>query len=96
VNNKSTTKKDPDIYVAALHNIFTAMKGCRIFERFGFNLPKVKKDGKSTLLNHYEEWEFDPEQFDWINNKDKNTLSGYIPSIELRNLLIYNVNTDSE
>ncbi len=27
------------IYAAALDNIFKAMKGLRIFERFGFNLP---------------------------------------------------------
>ena len=96
VNNKTSKKADRDIYTAALSNIFNAMKGIRIFERFGLNLPKSTKESKSTLFNQYDEWEFDPKQFDWLNLKNETTLSGFIPTIELLNLLAYNINTTSE
>ncbi len=59
VRNKQGTKSDRDIYSAALDNIFTAMKSHRIFNRFGFNLPKRAKEGGSTVLSLFEEWEFD-------------------------------------
>lgn len=96
VNNKSSKKTKRDIYVAALHNIFKAMKGLRIFERFGFNLPKTNREGKSTLFNQYKEWEFDPKLLDWINKMSDNKLSGYVPSNELINLLTSNIDTTSE
>ena len=96
VNNKSFKKTDRDIYAAALDNIFTTMKDIRIFERFGFNLPKSTRESKSTLFNQYDEWEFDPRLFDWINIKNDNKLSGYIPSTELINLLTYNIDKASE
>ena len=49
-------KSDRDVYAEAFDNIFAAMKGRRIFDRFGFNLPKtaVLKEGKSKVLNEYE------------------------------------------
>ncbi|HKG67241.1 MAG TPA: hypothetical protein VKA92_00115 [Segetibacter sp.] len=96
VNNKSFKKTDRDIYAAALDNIFTAMKGIRIFERFGLNLPKSTKESKSTLFNQYDQWKFDPRQFDWLNIKNGTTLSGYIPTNELLNLLTFNIDTTSE
>ncbi len=57
------------------------MKGIRIFERFGFNLPKLTRASKSTAYNHYDEWEFDAKLFDWINIKNNNVLSDYMPTI---------------
>jgi hypothetical protein len=39
VNKKSNGSNTSNIHAAALHNIFNAMKGVRIFDRFGFNLP---------------------------------------------------------
>lgn len=41
IDKKSRSNDKKQIYIAALDTIFTAMKGRRIFERFGFNLPKV-------------------------------------------------------
>ena len=69
------------------------MKGCRIFERFGFNLPKTKKVSKATLLSEYEEWVYDPKQFDWIAVNIETGFSGYLPPSELLNLLDYNIDT---
>jgi len=42
VNEKPATG-DAKIYAAGLYNIFDAMKGLRIFERFCFNLPPGSK-----------------------------------------------------
>jgi hypothetical protein len=67
------------------------MKGIRIFERLGFNLPKSTRESKSTLFNQFDEWEFDPKQFDWLNIKNEATLSGYMPTNELLNLLTFNI-----
>ena len=72
------------------------MKGIRIFERLGFNLPKSTRESKSTLFNQFDEWEFDPKQFDWLNIKNEATLSGYMPTNELLNLLTFNIDTTSE
>ena len=47
LKKKSRLPKDHTIYASALHNIFTAMQGKRLFDRFGFNLPH--RTNKSTL-----------------------------------------------
>ncbi|MCK5815216.1 MAG: protein rep, partial [Flavobacteriaceae bacterium] len=58
----------PMIYIYALDNILSAMKGYRIFERFGFNLPKEQKN-KSPLkfINNFDNWEYSIKATDWIN-----------------------------
>jgi hypothetical protein len=43
VNKKAKGGRNPKLYVSALHYIFLSMKGLRIFERFGFDLPKKTK-----------------------------------------------------
>lgn len=96
VNNKASKNPDRDIYAAALHNIFRSMKGLRIFERFGFNLPKSEKSSNSKIVKEYHQWMFEPSVFDWINPNCDRSLSGYIPSIELVNLLTYRINTKTE
>ncbi len=99
VNNKSKQKKgDRDIYAAALDNIFYALKGRRIFDRFGFDLPKetYSKEGRSMLINEYQEWTFDLKQADWINTSSECALSDFQPITELLNLLQYHINTDLE
>lgn len=91
VTAKSNKKADRDLYAAALDNIFAAMKGNRIFDRFGFDLPKMEKESKATVLSQYDEWEFDPKQFDWLQINDEHSLTGYLPPNELLNLLAYNI-----
>lgn len=96
VTSKAGKKTDRDIYAAALDNIFTAMKGCRIFERFGFNLPKREKHRKTFVVSDYQEWIFDHKFFDWIQCETGNPLSGFNPEQALVNLLEYNINREAE
>lgn len=98
VNNKAKNKGDSYIHTAALDNIFTAMKGIRIFERFGFNLPKEDKTQTNTtrLITDYKEWEFDLNQCDWINVKTGEPFSGFVPKTELKNLLDYHIDMQLE
>lgn len=81
VNNKQNTNSTNTLYAAALVNIFNAMQGLRIFERFGFNLPKNSNQTESvlTITNEYEEWEFDINSFDWVNVQTGEKLTSYIP-----------------
>jgi hypothetical protein len=65
------------------------MKGKRIFDRFGFNLPKIEKQ-KSTLrlLNEpYKEWRFKYSKADWLEVEGEQVLCNYEPPIELRWIL---------
>jgi hypothetical protein len=89
VNKKSKSNGTAKIHAVALDNIFRAMKGIRIFERFGFNLPKNMESHKTaaTLVSDYDEWIFDAQKFDWLNFADEKCLSEYKPLLELKNLL---------
>ena len=71
------------------------MKGLRIFERFGFNLPKVSKTQtpEFTILRDYDEWIFDPMAFDWLNTKNQKRLADYNPIMQLVELLNNNIDT---
>ena len=77
------------IYVSALDNILTAMKGKRIFERFGFNAEKKEATmniGVQSLIN-YEEWEFNPKISDWQNVITDEPLTGFKPNPQLTGIL---------
>ena len=94
---RETTQRD--IYAAALFNIFVAMKGQRIFDRFGFNLPKnltTTDKTKLTYLTEYDEWKFDLKSFDWLNSANDERLTDFKPLDTLRNLLENRVNTQAE
>jgi hypothetical protein len=92
INNKERSKGARKIYAAALYNIFVAMEGLRIFERFGFNLPKrnFNKVG-SFITKEFDGWAYNLKYCDWVNIKNAQVLSGYIPPAELIDLLQNNV-----
>lgn len=95
------TKGNPKngmIYVSAMDNIFAAMQGLRVFDRFGFNLPKSQKpDGASlTVLTEYDKWEFVPEQGNWINIETGRPLTDYMPGVELSEALKNRINNELE
>ncbi|MBK6526238.1 MAG: protein rep [Crocinitomicaceae bacterium] len=96
--NKSKKNKVRDIYVVALDNIYKAMKGKRIFERFGFNLGenKKKRKPKTSALTKFETWTFEAQTGNWINNKNGNSLSSYVIPHDLEDLLKNNINLDLE
>ncbi len=87
-------KVSPIIYAAAFHNIIKAMSGLRIFERFGFNLPKALKKERKTVLFYYEKLVFFPELYDWVSEETAEVLSGYQPSAELLGILGGNMNLE--
>ena len=63
-NNNSAAK----VYAAALKNIFIAMKGVRLFDRFGFNLPENKKNERiSRIAFKATEWTYIPAKLNWID-----------------------------
>jgi hypothetical protein len=84
----------PTIYVSALHNILVAMKGLRIFDRFGFDLPKDtdKKQRKASIVFEVEDWDFDPTQMDWVNARSSKNLAGFTIGIELKEILSQRIN----
>lgn len=89
-------KIPPTIYASALHNMICAMKGERVFDRFGFDLPKRNKgeDKKAVKVDHYDDWIYDPKQYDWVNTEDSNQLlTGYVLTGELLNILENNIDT---
>ena len=72
------------------------MKGFRIFERFGFNLPKEidRERSKYTVVKGYDEWAFEPKSFDWLNTKNGNRLADFNPVWQLFELSNNHVDTE--
>lgn len=83
------------VYAKALYNILMAMKGHRIFERFGFDLPKrkIESGGHFTISTDYERWIFESDRGNWINQITKETLTDYVAPFELKELLAFKVDT---
>lgn len=77
------------IYVSALDNILTAMKGIRIFERFGFNAEKKEEITikEPQPVYNSQQWEFNPHLFDWQNTTTNEVLTGYKPKPQLTAIL---------
>lgn len=95
LKDKASEQKTVYIYLKALDVILTSMKGKRIFDRFGFDLPKQKtsKANKQQLVADYDEWEYNPEISDWQNVMTQERLSGYELPPSLRVILENNINT---
>lgn len=83
------------LYVAALYNIFVAMKGRRLFERFGFNLPRqtANKQRIKKQVDNYTEYRFNPKLNDWTNVETSQQLSNYVLPPELNDLLENRIDT---
>jgi len=97
LNKKSNDPKSKIIYVYALDNILCAMKGHRIFDRFGFNLPKQEKRQVSyKFVQDYKEWIFDSTANDWIDYDSGECLTGYSLPVTLEYLLENNIDTSNK
>jgi hypothetical protein len=95
LNKKSKLKTPPKIYARALDNILVAMKGKRIFERFGFNLPIQQQQTKSTkVVVDFENWTFPKDSSDWVNSETGEALTGFLPPLGLSYLLNECINTE--
>jgi len=97
---KAPAKKvTPYVYVSAMDNIIVAMSGHRVFDRFGFDLPKTARrspGGKQTKLKDYTELVYDSHLFDWMDSETEKALSGYVPSPILRAILENNIDKELE
>ncbi|MEW2920117.1 protein rep [Muricauda sp. ANG21] len=92
-----TKAKETDshiIYAKGLDTIFKAMKGQRIFDRFGFNLPPELEESKPSqkILTNFKQWEYDSELADWVNVNSLEKLADYKPPSHLIALLENNIN----
>jgi len=87
----------PIIYAAAMDNIFMAMDGYRLFDRFGFNLPKHSPKPKvlPSFLQNYEDVVFDKIANDWVNYDTGELLTGYKPTPQLEFLLNNHIDKDT-
>lgn len=97
LKDKAKREKTVYIYLKALDSILTAMKGKRIFDRFGFDLPQltISKAPKHQILTKYDEWEYNPEISDWENVMTGERFSGYELPESLQAILEHNINTTS-
>lgn len=97
IDRKARIKADPTVYALALYNIFEAMKGLRIFERFGFDLP-AKKSLKipGRVVTDAEEWNFVSRYRDWISKDSDLSLTDYYASEELLDLLEAKIDKNNE
>jgi len=98
LKKKSKLKGEVKIFAAALNNIFHAMKGLRIFERFGFDLSNQPKQeiSPACVVQDYREWVFNSEYSDWIDTENGHCLTNYQPPDELLNLLETQIDIDLE
>jgi len=87
LNYKSQEKIPPKIYARALDNILVAMKGYRIFDRFGFNLPPKEENRSTKVVVDFENWTFPNDCADWVNDETGEALTGYLPPLQLSYLL---------
>lgn len=87
-NNKKS-KVPRKIYVRAMDNIYAVMKGHRLFDRFGFNLPKEEPYlAQEEVLNDYKIWEFATSENDWVQKNTGETLTGFEPVRGLKMMLL--------
>lgn len=97
MSKKKEPKVTPYVYVSALDNILFAMKSHRIFERFGFDLPKQEpKPNTSKTIRQYKELNFDIMLSDWIDEESEMLLTGYTLPKELQAILDFNMNMDMQ
>lgn len=86
------------IYIRAMYNIHQAMFGRRIFDRFGFDLPKSNQKVKTTFFTESsEQYSYNFKKADWQNDSDPSDLLGKEFLIDdLIELLENRINTELE
>ena len=97
VMKKSRQKGTVKLYVSALDNIFVAMKPYRLFDRFGFNLPKenLPQNHKTVnFLKNYDELIYNSYIHDWVDPYSGELLTEYVLDHGLENLLNNGINKE--
>jgi|GEM_PF-3123755 hypothetical protein len=73
------------------------MRGCRIFDRFGFNIYESKRiENVVHNTSQYEKWVYDFMASDWKNTLTDQPLTGYSSDHELIDLLDNHINKELE
>lgn len=86
--NPRNKKSKKAVYIQALDTIISEMKGRRIFDRFGFNLPKQPPREKIVKhLENYKEWVFVSKEADWLEKDGSLTLANYTVTPDIKNFL---------
>ncbi len=93
LKNRAKETETSYIYLKALDTILNAMKGKRIFDRFGFNLPTQLnyQNTPAKLLNDYQEWEYNIDASNWVNITTGELLCDYNLPSQLQALLANNI-----
>ena len=83
--NKSVT---PIIYASALHEIYKALRGRRLFSSFGFCLPDMQGESPgSRVISDFQKWSYRQEVLDWVNDETGQIMTNFIPDNELTEIL---------
>ncbi len=95
--NDKSKKADRRVYLVAHDNIIAAMKGLRVFDRFGFNLPKQEKTRHgSRVVKGVKVYDFKLENFAWLNILTDEFLVDYIPDFDVNDLRENKIDIDLE
>ncbi len=85
------------IYAKALYNVLNAMKGHRVFDRFGFNNPNpTQKPVGAQVVTDFDQWTYIISKRDWVNSATGETLTDYTPPHDLLDALLNRIDTDLE
>ena len=88
-------KGNTKVYSKAMYTIFKAMKGHRIFERFGFSNPNPKQApaGAKAVID-FDLWTYNLKQRDWVNKDTGETLTDFTPPAELLDVFLNRVDSE--
>ena len=76
-------------YANALDNIFAALKNKRLFDRFGFNLPKQGiKETNTKWISNYENWQYSTEACRLDQRKHKRPFNRLFDTYTVKSLII--------
>ena len=82
----------PIIYAAALHEIYKAMDGHRLFGSFGVKLTKrVFNKNNSKVISVFQNWEYVPELKDWVNTETGQVMLDYVPDNVIEKIIKSNL-----
>ncbi|TNE29083.1 MAG: hypothetical protein EP346_07045 [Bacteroidetes bacterium] len=81
------------LYARALYNILAAMRGKRVFDRFGFNLPAESKAEIIKKTVDEVDWVYIHTVKDWVNLETGECLTNYSPDPGLVELLEKHINS---
>lgn len=94
---KKYNKDNSKIYAKAFYNILRAMKGHRLFDRFGFNNPNPKKQhtGAKAVVD-FDLWTYSLSKCDWVNKETGETLTQFVPPPELLDVFKKRIDSTAE